>query len=43
VDRLPSLTALPNQYVALVGKRESLLDKFGLTAGHVVEAVKGMV
>ena len=35
--------ALPDQYVSLVGTHEWLLDKFGLTAPHVVAAVQGMV
>lgn len=35
--------ALPDQYVSLVGTHEWLLDKFGLTAPHIAETVRGLV
>jgi transketolase C-terminal domain/subunit len=35
--------ALPDQYVSLVGTHEWLLDKFGLTAPHVIEQIRQMV
>jgi transketolase len=35
--------ALPDQYVTLVGTHEWLLDKYGLTAPHVVAAVKELL
>jgi transketolase len=35
--------ALPDQYVTLVGTHEWLLDKFGLTAPHIAEVVRGLV
>jgi transketolase C-terminal domain/subunit len=35
--------ALPDEYVSLVGGHEWLVDQFGLSAPHIVKAVKGMV